>query len=178
MAVGLDHCFFQLKSVAEHNIIRFSIRQALCWNLFTEFLAHPKQLARKMYQRRLFILITAGCTAAPLLQQEVSRYETWTSLQQYRLGQGSPEGQQSMFTVPIEDHSPSMRTLEIEQKRQGYLYGPSLLGNTSYFPTGSLGAAMVQQHMEEWAQDASWVNNAVEEEMKAAAATLEKARST
>lgn len=127
-----------------------------------------------MHLKLLYLPIAVGCTAIPLLQQD-ARYGSGKSLQQYRLGQGNPDEEQGKFTLPIKDHSPSMRVLEVEQKRQGYLYGPSLLGNTSWFPTGVLGKAMVQQHVDQWLQDASWLTSVVEEEMNAVAATLKKA---
>lgn len=98
-------------------------------------------------------------------------------MQQYRLDQDDLEGVQGNFTLPVEDRVPCKRVLGIEHKRQGYLYGPSLLGNTSYFPTGILGNAMVQQHMDQWLQDASWLTSVVEEEVNVAAATLKKASS-
>ena len=131
---------------------------------------------RKMQLELLCLLIIVECTAFPLLQLG-SRYESWKSLQQYRFDQRYSGEELGKFTLPIEENSPSMRAKEIEQKRQGYLYGPSLLGNTSWFPTGILGKAMVQQHMDQWLQDASWLTNVVEEEVKAAATTLKKASS-
>ena len=85
---------------------------------------------------------------------------------------------QTRFTLPSEDDAPLARVREIQQKRQGYLYGPSLLGNTSYFPTGFLGDAMVQQHVDSWLQDAAWVNRAVDKEASAAAAAIKEVRST
>lgn len=127
-----------------------------------------------MHLKLLYLLIAVGCTAIPLLQHGAGSASGKT-LQQNRLGQDHPEEQQGKFTLPIEDHSPSMRILEIDKKRQGYLYGPSLLGNTSWFPTGTLGKAMVQQHMDQWLQDASWLTGVVEEEMNAAATILKKA---
>ena len=38
-----------------------------------------------------------------------------------------------------------------------------------------MGDAMVQQHIDEWLQDASWMNSVVEEEAKSAAKALSKA---
>lgn len=131
---------------------------------------------RNMQIGILNLLFTFGCTASPLLKTG-GRHDSWKSLKQYRLDQSNPGEELGKFTLPTEDNSPSMRVLEIQQKRHGYLYGPSLLGNTSYFPSGVSGQAMVQQHMDEWLQDASWLTNVVEEEENAAAATLKKASS-
>ena len=76
------------------------------------------------------------------------------------------------FTTLSEDDSPFERITEVEQKRQGYVYGPSLPGNTSYFPTGLPGDAMVQQHIDQWLNDASWINTAVGEDANIAMFTL------
>ncbi|KAH7346897.1 putative arachidonate 5-lipoxygenase [Rhexocercosporidium sp. MPI-PUGE-AT-0058] len=45
----------------------------------------------------------------------------------------------------------------ISIKRQGWLYGPSLLGNASFFPTGSLGIARMQSDMGLFALDSAYV---------------------
>ena len=37
-----------------------------------------------------------------------------------------------------------MLNQETQVKREGYLYGPSLMGDSAFFPTGVLGNAMVQ----------------------------------
>ena len=169
-------CFFQLSRKRAESHSDFS-----SFDLVVELLCNnsPELESRfmpKMHLGLLYLLIAAECTAIPLFKH-VARYDSWKSLQQYRLYQGNPGEEQGKFTLPIEDNSPSMRVLDIEQKRQGFLYGPSLLGNTSWFPTGTLGKAMVQQHMDQWLQDASWLTSVVEEEMNAAAATLKKASS-
>ena len=131
---------------------------------------------RKIHFELLYLLTVVECTAIPLFKLG-ARYESWKSLQQHRLDQSSPSEEQGAFSLPIEDNSPSTRVLDIERKRQGYLYEPSLLGNTSWFPTGILGKAMVQQHMDQWLQDASWLTSVVEEEVNTATATLKKASS-
>ena len=78
------------------------------------------------------------------------------------------------FKLPMFDADQLGRAYEIGQKRRGYLYGKSLLGNTSYFPTGFLGEAMVQQHQRDWYNDSTEVVNLVNEESAATAAALEK----
>lgn len=89
------------------------------------------------------------------------------------LGDDLPTREEMEFLLPIHDPEPSSRALEISQKRLGYLYGPSLLGNSSYFPTGILGDAMVQQHQHDWYADSFWLVNTVNEEMPKAATALE-----
>jgi len=76
------------------------------------------------------------------------------------------------MVLPIFDDEPFQRRREIERKQLGYLYGPSLLGNTSWFPTGSLGGAMVQEHEGLWWTDAEWLKNAVRKDAESAASAL------
>ena len=45
------------------------------------------------------------------------------------------------FTLPIDDHNTSDRAAAIEQTRKTFLYGPSIAGNNSFYPTGELGNA-------------------------------------
>ena len=74
--------------------------------------------------------------------------------------------------LPVFDHKPSDRVDEIKRNRKGYLYGASLIGNTSYFPTGDLGDPMVKEHVDLWYRDAAWVSQKVAEEYQSAAATV------
>lgn len=127
-----------------------------------------------MYLNFIIVLIARHCLAAPF----VSRYSPITgqeSIPQQPLPKYRSTGEQREFAVPNSNDVLSFsRAYEVEEKRQGYLYGPSLLGNTSYFPVGILGDAMVQQHIQQWQESAAWVTNAVEEEMNIATAALEK----
>jgi hypothetical protein len=47
------------------------------------------------------------------------------------------------YSLPVNDLASSIRQQQIAINRAGYLYGPSPLGNTSFFPTGVLGEALV-----------------------------------
>ena len=94
------------------------------------------------------------------------------ALQRHWLDQDPSHYGKTKFALPSEDSNPLERAHQIELKRQGYVYGPSLLGNTSYFPTGSLGDAMVQQHVDQWLSDAYWLTTAVEDEFKSASRAL------
>ena len=78
--------------------------------------------------------------------------------------------------LPIEDPAPVPRGREIEEKRRGFLYGPSLLGNSSFFPSGILGNAMAQQHQNEWYTDAAWLAESVNGEAKAAMLAITQVR--
>ena len=124
----------------------------------------------------LYFLITSVSAAVPLFRQK-PMFFSWKGLQTYRLDKNHPLKYQNTFTLPGKDEY-STRTLEIEKKRQGYLYGPSLLGNTSYFPTGVLGDAMVQKHIKDWLDDAAWITAVVEKEANAALVALKNAGSS
>ena len=138
-----------------------------------DFVVFPAFIS-KMHFGPLYLLVPSVYGAVILVQQD-ARSISWEAPP----SSWSPNkflGQdRSKFTISAGDTFSSLRALEIERKRQGYLYGPSLLGNTSYFPTGIMGDAMVQQHIDEWLQDASWMNSVVEEEAKSAAKALLKA---
>lgn len=75
--------------------------------------------------------------------------------------------------LPSEDLDPSYRRREVEVRKNGFLYGPSRLGNSSYFPAGVLGDAMVQQHQDKWYADAAWLVNTVSEEAAAALSNIQ-----
>lgn len=121
----------------------------------------------------LYLLVPSVYAAVIFVQQD-ARSMSWEALSSWPPKRITGQDR-SKFTISAGDTFSSLRALEIERKRQGYLYGPSLLGNTSYFPTGIMGDAMVQQHIDEWLQDASWMNSVVEEEAKSAARALSKA---
>ena len=126
----------------------------------------------KMHFNPRYLLVTSVYAAGFLVQQD-TRPVSWKSLSPAWLEKSFLGKDRSEFTIPAEDGFSSLRALEIERKRQGYLYGPSLLGNTSYFPTGAMGDAMVEQHINEWLHDASWVSGVVEEEAESVAAVLQ-----
>ena len=76
------------------------------------------------------------------------------------------------YVLPIFDHSPAKRAAEIFGNRAGYLYGPSLVGNSSFFLTGPLGDKLVQREVALWYKDATPVNEAVEAEANLVLTTL------
>jgi hypothetical protein len=48
------------------------------------------------------------------------------------------------FSLPMSDSDPTARAQAIAIKRQSFLYGPSIAGNTSFYPTGPLGNTISQ----------------------------------
>ncbi|KAF7165183.1 hypothetical protein CNMCM5623_009449 [Aspergillus felis] len=79
------------------------------------------------------------------------------------------------YTLPMFDIKPWERVYEVRLAREGYLYGPPLLGNTSFFPTGVLGDAMVARDKAAWFRDVEYVSNNVYPEWNKAATALAKA---
>jgi hypothetical protein len=49
----------------------------------------------------------------------------------------------TVYSLPANDLASSIRQQQIAINRAGYLYGPSPLGNTSFFLTGVLGDTLV-----------------------------------
>lgn len=65
------------------------------------------------------------------------------------------------YVLPIFDTNSLERFEEIQVNRKGYQYGPPLLGNTSFFPTGVLGDAMVQRDKQLWFRDVQYTTDHV-----------------
>ena len=91
---------------------------------------------------------------------------------QQRLSPPAVRESQRKYVIPVFDPKPSDRADEIKRNRKGYLYGASLIGNTSYFPTGDLGDPMVKEHLDLWYKDAAWVSQKVVDEYQSVAATI------
>ena len=62
------------------------------------------------------------------------------------------------------DPNSAARAAELDKNRAGYLYGPSLIGNSSFFLTGQLGDQLVQSEVDLWNQDAAPVRAAIQAE--------------
>ncbi|GMG44962.1 unnamed protein product [Aspergillus oryzae var. brunneus] len=82
------------------------------------------------------------------------------------------------YSLPMFDLQPWERVDEIRLARKGYLYGSPLLGNTSFFPTGALGDAMVARDRAQWFRDVGYVTSNVYHELDQAAAALMKSLSS
>ncbi|KAE8349446.1 putative arachidonate 5-lipoxygenase [Aspergillus coremiiformis] len=86
-----------------------------------------------------------------------------------------PSDDDYQFALPMFDTRPWERVYEIRLAREGYLYGTPLLGNTSFFPTGVLGDAMVARDRAAWFQDVAYVTNKVYPELDKAGKALMEA---
>ena len=76
------------------------------------------------------------------------------------------------YVLPIFDPNPVARSAEIEKNRAGYLYGPSLIGNSSFFLTGTLGDQLVKDEIAQWNQTAKPVRMAIQTEAAPVLETL------
>ena len=76
------------------------------------------------------------------------------------------------FVLPFADSSCADRFLEIRRNRDGYQYGPPLLGNTSFFPTGILGEARVRHDKQLWLRDVQYITENVNKELSLAGQAL------
>ena len=72
------------------------------------------------------------------------------------------------------DPNSAARAQAISDKRAGFLYGPSILGNTSFFPTGPLGDAMVQRDVAQLNADSAVVATAAEADAALVVQALQK----
>lgn len=68
------------------------------------------------------------------------------------------------YYLPTFDSNPAKRTTEIQSNQAGYLYGPSLMGNSSFFLTGTLGDQLVANEVDQWHQDYTPVILTIENE--------------
>jgi hypothetical protein len=54
-----------------------------------------------------------------------------------------PRDNGTLASLPQYDSNPAARAAAVAAKKAGYLYGPSLIGNASFYPSGTLGNARV-----------------------------------
>ena len=76
----------------------------------------------------------------------------------------SPKYVGAQYTLPQFDPNPSQRLNEVATNRAGFLYGPPLIGNSSFFPTGNLGGARVTEDVAAFVTNAAYINLSIEAE--------------
>lgn len=79
----------------------------------------------------------------------------------------SPKYVESSYSLPQLDPNPSQRRGEVALNHAGFLYGPPLIGNSSYFPTGTLGGPRVNEDVAAFLQNAAFITQSIEEERTA-----------
>lgn len=77
------------------------------------------------------------------------------------------------YTIPSEDEDVLPRQEEIKLKQEQIIYGPSLIGETSFFPSGTLGSAISLRDQSQWAKDAEPLVQTAFAEAEAALADIE-----
>jgi len=60
----------------------------------------------------------------------------------------------------------------ISIKREGWLYGPSILGNASFFPTGALGTARMQADMALFSAESAYIGPKAQADLAAVQAAV------
>ena len=76
----------------------------------------------------------------------------------------SPKYVEPKYSLPQFDHNPSQRRNEVALNHAGFLYGPSLIGNSSFFPTGTLGDQRVNADVGAFLQNSAFINQSIEDE--------------
>lgn len=138
------------------SVLRYTFINTLLY--FTNMLPH------------LSYLLCAGVavgTAATILTREQLHPQ---ALHQRSID-GSPNTTQQLV-LPMNDPNPSQRAQDIQTKQQGYLYGPSVMGNSSWFPSGPLGEAMIKRDAAVFKTDLDFVIAEAARDMKVADAAL------
>lgn len=78
----------------------------------------------------------------------------------------------SGYFLPQFDPNPTQRVQEVAINHAGFLYGPPLIGNSSYFPAGKIGAQRVAADVVAFRQNAAFITEAIEEERGAVEARI------
>ena len=76
----------------------------------------------------------------------------------------SPKYVEARYTLPQFDPNPSQRLDEVALNHAGFLYGPPLIGNSSFFPTGNLGGARVNEDVAAFIKNAANITQSIEAE--------------
>ena len=107
-----------------------------------------------MISRALYLLAcSALATALPQQTQSDNHPNTYES-----------DVKNGSYVLPMYDPNPAARAAELARNRAGYQYGPSLIGNSSFFLTGTLGDQLVNSEIALWNQDATPVRAAIRAE--------------
>lgn len=81
------------------------------------------------------------------------------------------------YSLPQYDPNPSQRAQEVASSHAGYLYGPSLIGNSSFFPSGPLGNQRVASDVVGFERNAAFITEAIEKESEAVIDTIKRVSS-
>jgi hypothetical protein len=86
-------------------------------------------------------------------------YMLWASASVHEASVQRPHQYLSPFTIPNASSS-STRALALAEKRAGWEYGPSIAGNTAFYPAGSLGGPVAKEMADRFSdfQDTVYAN--------------------
>ena len=86
-------------------------------------------------------------------------YMLWASTSVHEASVQRPYQNPVPFTIP-KSSSSSARALALAEKRAGWDYGPSIAGNTAFYPAGSLGGPVAKEMADRFSdfQDTVYVN--------------------
>ena len=79
----------------------------------------------------------------------------------------SPKFVESKYSLPQFDSNPSQRRDEVASNHAGFLYGSPLIGNSSFFPAGTLGGQRVNADVAAFTQNAAFITQSIEAERSA-----------
>lgn len=78
------------------------------------------------------------------------------------------------YTLPQLDPNPSLRAQEVAINHAGFLYGPPLIGNSSFFPAGKLGNQRVGTDVIAFQRNAAFITQSIEKESVAVVEKITK----
>lgn len=70
-------------------------------------------------------------------------------------------------TIPQDDPDPEKRATGVAARNEGFVYGPSLIGEAAFFPNGTLGNARTAADMELWGVDREEIDKRVGADVEA-----------
>ena len=70
----------------------------------------------------------------------------------------------SGYVLPQFDPNPSERSQEVAINHAGFLYGPPLIGNSSYFPGGALGRQRINSDILAFQENAALITQSIHDE--------------
>lgn len=74
--------------------------------------------------------------------------------------------------LPQDDLDPEHRAAGVAARNEGFVYGPSLIGEASPFPNGTLGNARHEADMEIWKVDREEIDARIAKDVKAIEAAI------
>ena len=78
----------------------------------------------------------------------------------------------SQASLPQNDPNRDSRAKEVSTRREGYVYGPSLIGEASFFLNGTLGNERVNQDLALWDNDRKQIESEIKKDLPAVSAAI------